>query len=344
MSGCMGRAFQGWEQQSIRTDDGEECRAVAPVIVSASRSTDIPAFYGSWFMNRLRAGYAARVNPFNGQTHYVSFLRTRVVVFWTKNPGPFLARLPELDAMGLNYYFQFTLNDYDDEGFEPNVPPLTERISIVNRLAGSIGRERVVWRFDPLLLSDRTDVDRLLEKVRSVGDRVCEHVGRLVISFADIAGYRKVQSNLARTGGGFREFAVDEMREFAERLMPLAERWGLPVATCAEAADLSEYGIGHNRCIDDELLIRLFPGDEPLMSFLGVGAGEQGELFGPQPVHNPRLKDKGQRKECGCIVSRDIGMYDTCPHLCVYCYANTSEAVVRRNCRCHDPGLDCIVA
>ena len=115
---------------------------------------------------------------------------------------------------------------------------------------------------------------------------------------------------------GCRELSPEEMRTFAERLRDAVRGWGLQVATCAETIDLSDFGIGHNTCIDVALLERLFPLDTELMAFLG-----------PKEDRH-RIKDKGQRKECGCIVSKDIGLYDTCPHLCRYCYATSSEAAV----------------
>ncbi len=135
-------AFKGWEKVAIRTAQGEAVEAVAPVIVSASRRTDIPAFYAEWLVERLRAGYVRWVNPFSGMPQFVSFARTRAVVFWTKNPRPMLPHLAELDRRGIGYYFQFTLNDYDAEELEPGVPPLAERIEIFAGLSRRVGKEK----------------------------------------------------------------------------------------------------------------------------------------------------------------------------------------------------------
>lgn len=327
--------FRGWEKISITTDAGEAVEAVAPLVVSASRSTDIPAFYSEWLMNRLKSGYVARVNPFNRKLHYVSFANVRVVVFWSKNPAPLVPHLPELDGMGIRYTFQFTLNDYEAEGYESGLPPLAERIATFRALARATGGGRVVWRFDPLLLTDSLDVPHLLEKIARVGDALSGATSRLVISFADIGNYRKVRANLARRGIRGREFTPGEMLELGEQLGPLAAGWGMTVATCAEAVDLARFGITHNKCIDDELMVRSFPRDRELMRFLGGTDGR----YKPRPD----LKDKGQRKLCGCIASKDIGMYDTCPHLCVYCYANASEEAVARNRARHDPTADRLV-
>ena len=314
--GEPGMAFKGWSKVSIRTENGRSDEAVAPVIVSASRRTDIPAFHTDWFIERLRAGHVKCMNPFNGRLQYISFARTRAVVFWTKNPRPILPHLTELERRGIGYYFQFTLNDYEVEELEPGMPPVAERIATFRELSQAIGKERVVWRYDPLLLADGLDVDRLVERVVRVGECVQPFSEKLVIAFADIERYAKVRTRLRRSGKGFRELTWGEMRELAEKLVVAARPWGLAIETCAEAIDLTDLGIGQGKCIDDKLLARVFSHDEDLVRFLG-----------PDELRDS-LKDKGQRRECGCIVSKDIGTYGTCPHLCRYCYANSSEKAV----------------
>ena len=331
----VGMNFKGWETTEVRTDDGAVVSGKAPVIISASRSTDIPAFFAPWFMNRLRRGYVRRVNPFNRRSEYVSFAETRVIVFWSKNPQPLLQYLPELDDLGINYYFQYTLNDYEHECLEPYVPPLPQRIATFHALSERVGKKRVIWRFDPLLLSDELTVDRLVERVAGVATQVCAHTEKLVISFADIANYRKVRQNLARQHVNHREFTPELMIDVARRLQALNQAWDLKIATCAEAIDLAPYGIEHNRCIDDRLIVEAFGHDRKLMQFLGF---DQGSLL---PVRRI-LKDKGQRRACGCIVSKDIGMYDTCRHLCAYCYANASREAVEVNLRQHEDNSDAI--
>ena len=304
--------FQGWEKLFAQAESGGTVEAVAPVIVSASRRTDIPAFHAEWFFERLRAGHATWINPFSGTSQVVSFAKTRAVVFWTKNPKPLLPYLGDLDRQGLGSYFQFTLNDYEAEGLEANLPSLTERIETFADLSGRVGRSKVIWRYDPLLLGDGLDVDRLVERVARVGERVHTFTEKLVIAFGDIERYAKVRTRLRRFGRGCRELSTEEMFIFAEKLVIAARSWGLTIATCAEAIELEDLGIEKNRCIDDRLLAHLFPDDVELLRFLG-----------PAETRH-RLKDKGQRKECGCIVSKDIGTYDTCPHLCRYCYATTA--------------------
>jgi hypothetical protein len=306
-----------WETVQVRTEHDECVKAVVPVVVSASRRTDIPAFYAEWFVRRLQAGHLSWANPFNGTHQYVSFARTRVIVFWTKNPQPLLPHLDTLDRRGIGYYFHFTLNDYEAEGLEPNVPALAARIRSMRKLAGRIGKEKIVWRFDPALATREINVDRLTDRLARIGDALHGCTEKLVFAFADIDRYAKVHQRLQRTGADCRELRPEEMREFAEHVAGLVRSWGMTAAACAESIDLSDLGIAKSKCVDDELLLRLFPHDEALVRFLG-------------PVENRRrLKDQGQRKECGCIISKDIGTYDTCPHFCRYCYANGSERTVR---------------
>jgi len=329
--------WKGHERVTLRIPAQEggpeiEVPAIAPVIISASRSTDIPAFYGDWFLNRLREGYVKWKSPFGGSPVYVSFAKARVMAFWSKDPAPFFPYLDVLDRMGYNYYFLFTLNDYDTERLEPNVPPLDERIATFIRLSERIGRGRVVWRFDPLVLSENIAVGDLLDKIRRIGDRIHPYTERLVISFVDIAKYAKVQRNLKVQGfSDLREFTPGDATEFCGGLEALNRRWGLSITACGECRDLSMYGILPGQCISYGLMTKEFGGDQALMEFLQpVG---QRTLTGTTRAALPAkyLKDPGQRGSCGCIVSKDIGQYSTCMHLCAYCYANSSPSVVRRH-------------
>lgn len=251
------------EQQEVRCGDGSRVAVRRPVVVSASRRCDLPAFYADWFFGRLRAGYSACRNPFNGRWSRISYEATRFIVFWSKNPAPLLARLDELHGRGLDCYVQYTLNDYVREELEPGVPPLDRRMETFLRLADRLGPERVIWRADPLMISDRLGVEELLERTARIGDRLHGATERLVFSFADIAPYRKVRRRLDGTGGGWREWQPEEMARWAAGLAELNGRWGFRLETCA--------------------------------------------------------------------ASVDVGAYDTCPHGCVYCYANTSAERVEAN-------------
>lgn len=309
-----------WKKTTINVD-GKAQEAIAPVIITASRSTDIPAFFSEWLVNRLKAGWCAWDNPFNGRRQYVSFDATRVFVFFTKNPTPLMARLDEFDRRGLHYYFHFTLNDYDREKLEPGVPPVETRLPVFKELSDALGPDRVVWRFDPLLITDRTPPEVLMEKVLRLGRALTGLTRKLVISFADIDRYRRVGQNLREAGFKAREFSADERQAFALELGRAAKGWGMDVGACAEEEDLTLYGVCLNKCVDDDLLRRLFPEDSALMAFLDQGS----------------LKDPGQRKSCLCIKAKDIGHYGTCPHQCAYCYANVSPRQALLNYRRHDP-------
>ena len=282
-------------------------------------------------MNRLRQGYVKWVNPFNHRPQYISFANAKVIVFWSKNPDPMMQFLPKLDERLLAYYFHFTLNNYDGEGLEPGVPPMSARIKTFRDLSGRIGRDRVIWRFDLLILTKSLDVERLLERIRRVGDQIATCTTKLVFSFADIGCYRKVQNNLKRAGIEYREFSEDMMLEAASGIAALCKEWGIAASTCAELLDLSQFGIQHNRCIDDDLILRITKNNPLLRRLFGIDISMEDDLFGFPQRAMQIAKDPGQRAECGCVFSKDIGQYNTCPHLCIYCYANTSEMIVRRN-------------
>ena len=334
------------EKVKIIRDTGEVVEGVAPVIISASRSTDIPAFFARWFINRLAKGYCVWYNPFNQQPMYISFENTKAVVFWTKNPEPLIKYLPELDARGIHYYFQYTLNDYEAEGFEPNVASLNQRIETFKKLSDLIGKEKVIWRFDPLILSDQLTPRKLLQKIFHIGNQLKGYTDKLVFSFVDVKAYRKVQNNMvketslydkdnvtsAEPDGTLREELVLGLSKLRDHWKN--EGWEIELATCGEEVNLEKYNISHNRCIDGELMERIFPEDQELVYYLRTGKLPEPDLFGGIPEIPPKtknLKDKGQRKACGCMISKDIGMYNTCRHFCVYCYANTSRELVEKN-------------
>lgn len=325
-----------WDKIKIKNPQGDLIEAQAPIIISASRSTDIPAFYSDWLINRLNEGYVKWKNPFNGVPLYVSFNKTRLFVFWSKNPKPMLKHLDYFDEKKCNYYFQFTLNDYDKEKLEPRVPNVQSRIDTFQELSEKIGKEKVIWRFDPLILTDKLGVDELLRKVENVGNQLKNHTEKLVFSFADIKTYKKVQNNLYSNSILYQEFNEETMREFSLGLQSLNQKWNLEIATCAEKIPLEIYGIKHNKCVDDDLIIKLFSHDKILMDFIGVQITPP-DMFNPQGgvEKQKNNKDKGQRQFCGCIFSKDIGEYNTCPHLCEYCYANSSKEVALANWEKH---------
>ena len=236
------------------------------------------------------------------------------------------------------------------------MPPLKSRIETFISLSELIGKEKVIWLFYPLLLTAQLTVRELLTRIWELGNQLVRHTDKLVFSFADILSYQKVQHNLIRETDFYNksdihlaEFTNSQKKEFAEGIHKILQEWKMinpdfQIATCAEDIDLEKYKIAHNKCIDDELIERLFPTYRKLMDLLCIKPTEQ-LLFGEDvQTKKPNLKDKGQRKACGCMISKDIGSYNTCNHLCVYCYANTSPKVVRKNLKELSPDSESILS
>lgn len=340
-----------WTKISRPIDDGTIVSMQAPLIISASRSTDIPAFYADWFFYRLKKGYSAWTNPFNGVKSYISYDKVRFVVFWSKNPRPLLQHLHILKERNIKCYVQYTLNDYEDEKLE-KLPSLANRIETFKLLIEQLGKGCVIWRFDPMFLTDNISIDDLLRKIQNIGDQLKDYTEKLVFSYADIAIYKKVKRNLEASGIPFHEWNIVQMEEFADKLsvMNRDREWNFQIATCGEKIDIRKYGIIHNRCIDGDLIVRLAWNDKELMDFMKVKIEE---MPAPTLFDQPELpdgaillphnryfisthkKDPGQRQFCECMASKDIGEYNTCPHLCEYCYANTTKRIALENWERH---------
>lgn len=279
------------------------------MILSVSRRTDIPAFFAKWFINRVRAGYVLVRNPMN--YHQVSKINLSpktldCIVFWTKNPRPILPYLDEISA-SYPFYFQYTLNPYGRD-VEQNLPPLNERIEILQTLSKKIGREKVIWRYDPILLSPDYDIDFHIKNFEKLTQIFAPYVESCVFSFFD--EYPKVMKNIKACNA--RACTDDEMNYLAKELSTVGRRNNLTLKTCAEIIDLKSYGIEHGKCIDPELVSRI------------IGCNIDA------------AKDKNQRNECGCVESIDIGQYNTCRHGCKYCYANFNAQSVETFNRQHN--------
>lgn len=340
-----------WSKENLPKENGEVVQMQVPMIVSASRSTDIPAFYADWFFNRLKVGYSAWTNPFNGMKGYVSYKNTRFIVFWSKNPRPLLSYLHILKERKINCYVQYTLNDYEKEKLE-KVPSLANRIETFKLLVEQLGKGAVIWRFDPMVLTDNIMVDDLLEKVQNIGDQLKDYTEKLVFSYADIVMYKKVKHNMEINSIPYQEWNVEQMEEFAEKLsiMNKERGWNYQLATCGEKIDIDKYGILHNRCVDGDLITRLAWNDKELIDFMKVKVEDvpapslfgrpelpEGAILLPNNKYfiSTHKKDSGQRQFCECMVSKDIGEYNTCPHLCEYCYANATKELAINNWKKH---------
>ena len=279
------------------------------MIVSVSRRTDIPAFFDEWFFNRLKEGFVDVVNPFNSkQGNRISLKKEDVdcFVFWTKNPEKFLNRIEELD--GYNYYFQFTLNSYGVD-IEPNVPSKSEKvIEVFKKLSLKIGKEKVIWRYDPIILTDKYTIDYHIKYFDKLASLLSQYTEKCVISFLDL--YKKTKKNMREIN--VTELNNENMDFIANAFSKICKKYGLILSTCCEEIDLDKYGIKHNKCIDDELIERI--------------SGKQLK----------QIKKDNQRGMCGCIKSVDIGVYNTCLHNCKYCYANYSNKEIIKNVKMHD--------
>lgn len=304
------------------------------MIISASRRTDIPAFYSDWLMHRLEDGYCTVPNPFNPkQISVVSLTPSDVdaIVFWTKNARPMLDKLPYLDKRGYRYYFQFTITGYP-RLLEPLIPPLPQILATFRWLSERIGPARVIWRYDPIVFSNLTGYAYHLDRFATIASSLEGYTRQVVISLLDM--YQKTRSRLeqlekkglqvwnlgagqvgsSNSALGEKEVTAErEAAEFFRSLASIADRHGMEIESCAETVNLLPYGISPGKCIDDRLLFDVF----------GLRVTSQ--------------KDPNQRPECGCVVSKDIGTYDTCLFGCRYCYAVRSEKVAERNYRQHDP-------
>ncbi|MEY8355652.1 DUF1848 domain-containing protein [Lachnospiraceae bacterium 54-53] len=279
------------------------------MILSASRRTDIPNYYSDWFLNRIKAGYSYVRNPMN--IHQVSEINISpdvvdCIVFWTKNPEPMLGKLEQLKDY--KYYFQFTLTGYGKD-IEPFLPHKRKNmIPVFRQLSSMVGKERVIWRYDPILFTEAYTEEYHLKAFREIASELNGCCSRVVISFLDL--YAKTKRNMK--GIDPAEKNKNELLGFSAGLAGIANENNLQIETCAEFMDLSSCGIRHGSCIDRKLI------EEITGSSIKAG------------------KDKNQRAECGCVESIDIGTYDTCLNGCKYCYANDSAGRVKANTALYD--------
>lgn len=286
------------------------------MIISASRRTDIPAFYSEWLMNRIRAGFLLTRNPFNyHQISRVSLLAEDidVLVFWTRNPGKLLPHLTALTTAGYRYYFQFTITGYPPS-LEEKTPSLAKALQLFKQLSDKISAEKVIWRYDPILLANILPVDEHLRLFNKIAHSLKNHTRRVVISFADF--YQKTRKNLTSIASlSYQDITHNNKMclELAKKLAEISQRYGMEIYSCAENTELSRQGIRHGKCIDDKLINAIFN------------------------LNLSGKKDPGQREACGCIKSIDIGAYNTCLHGCRYCYATFNRNLARTHYKKHDP-------
>lgn len=274
------------------------------MILSVSRRTDIPNYYPEWFVDRIRNGFLYVRNPMNA--HQISRIDLSpdvvdCIVFWTKNPANMIEKLAHLQDY--TYYFQFTLTGYGKD-IEPNLPDKRkELIPIFKKLSEKIGKEKVIWRYDPILLNRRYTAQYHLKAFEEIADNLAGYTEKAVISFVDV--YAKTRRNARELD--IREMTGEEMLGLAGKMAQIALNYNLTVESCAEQINLEKAGVRHGSCIDKKLIEKM------------LGCKLLGE------------KDKNQRGACGCLESVDVGAYNTCLNGCKYCYANFSDSKVKES-------------
>ena len=276
------------------------------MILSVSRRTDIPCYYFSWFLNRLKAGYADFRNPVNHRQLYRVPLTPDIVdciVFWTKDPAPMLEKLPFLDNAGYRYYFQFTVTPYGHE-IERNLRDKDAIINTFKALSKQIGAQRVLWRYDPVLIHENFTVNDHKKAFLQLCEHLCGYTRQVTVSFVDL--YPKLKSPLVQA------LNPEQTAELAEFIGCRAKEHGLKAYACCEEGDFCRFGIAPASCTDSRLIE---------------------EICGVSMDLKP---DYNQRKGCGCCESVDIGAYNTCKNGCAYCYANYSASLVNANFAAHD--------
>lgn len=279
------------------------------MIISASRRTDIPAFYSQWFFNRIKEGYVLVPNPYNPKKISKVSLDPAVVdciVFWTKNPVPMINKLDKLQ--GYKYYFQFTLNPYGPD-IENNLPPIEKRIEIFKRLSDRIGKDKVIWRYDPVLTNDIYNVQFHKDTFAKIAEGLKDHTEKCMLGFID--HYQHIRHAVGKFN--ILPLKIEEIEEMAIAFKETITQYPIELDTCTVKVDLRHLGIPSGLCIDKGLIERIT--GYPISA----------------------KKDKNQRNICNCIESIDIGTYESCLNGCIYCYAikgnyNTAEF----NSRKHD--------
>jgi hypothetical protein len=287
---------------------------VKKTIISVSRRTDIPAYYYRWFVNRLKEGYAGYINPFGGQRYLISLRpeTVRCFVFWSKNFAPFIPYLDSIEAMGYRFYFNFTITALPVV-FEPGRVDPGQAVQTLKDLSARYSPRHVNWRYDPIVLSPVTDRAAHIRTFSRLAEQLEGCVERCIFSFVHMYGKVARRYAMFQKTHGIPIHNPDQAfrLELAEELAGIAEKHGIRLLSCADDTLLTDT-IGKAHCVDGELIQTLFP----------------------DAADSYRLKPT--RKDCGCSESRDIGAYDTCPHGCLYCYANANRETAMKRYRNHD--------
>lgn len=291
------------------------------MIISASRRTDIPAYYSDWFYRRIKEGFCTVPNPFDANQTYFVDLRPQsvtAIVFWTRNALPLMKTLEFLDDGGYKYYFQFTINNYP-KIYEPYNPTVDTVINCFKQLVDKLGKGKAIWRYDPILFSEDLTIEFHKENFSKIFNELKTHTKKIVVSIVD--DYKKTLRRLKKLKTNYEENQIKKphVEEFLKFIAEKASSNGIVVESCAEEKDFRHLGIKHGKCVDDRLLR---------------------EEFG---IDLPFKKDKNQRLACGCMISKDIGVNNTCLMGCEYCYATMSHQAAVNSKKRHDPNFSSLI-
>ncbi len=281
------------------------------MIISATRRTDIPSFYGEWFINRLKEGYVLIQNPYNENRYSWANLSREavdIILFWTKNPLPFFKYLDTIEDMKYPYCFHFTLTPYGKD-VEKGLPNKQDLIESFITLSKRIGKNNMIWRYDPIFLDDKHTIEYHKKMFSNMAKQLAPYANRCIVSFID--NYKNVMTRMGKDPTY--NMTTENMHSLAEVISNIAKEHSLPIFTCAEKIDVSKFGIVPGACIDKSSI-------EDILQ---------------APINCKR--DKNQRDECLCIESIDIGTYNCCANGCNYCYALQSEESSINNMKKHNP-------
>ena len=277
------------------------------MILQTGMRTDIPAFYSRWFLNRIKEGYVLVRNPYNPSAVTKYRIDPKVVdliAFCTKNPAPMLPHMDVLKHYG-QYWF-VTITPYGKE-IEPNVPDKAKVIEDFKTLSKTVGVDSVGWRYDPIFITEKYSLDFHLEAFEKMAKELSGYTHTCVISFIDL--YKKVINNFPQA----REVNKSERIKIGKTFAQIGKKYGITIKACAEGDELKPFGVDCDGCLT------------------------QGTYETALHTRLNMPKRKGQRGACTCFLGNDIGAYDTCKHLCKYCYANTNPKAVLYNSKLHNP-------
>jgi DNA repair photolyase len=278
------------------------------MIINTGMRTDIPAYFSEWFYNRIREGYVLTRNPYYPQQVSRYRLTPDVVdclSFCTKNPEPMLKRIHEIDAF--RQFWFVTITPYGKE-IEPHVPDKKRVMEAFLRLSEHVGIRSIGWRYDPIFLTGKYDLEFHIRSFEEMAAVLSGSVDQCVISFLDL--YVKTRRNFPEG----REVSREEREILAREFVKTGKKYGIQIRTCCEGTELARFGVDVQGCMTKQVMERAI--------------GESLDI---------PMKKKALRDGCSCLLGNDIGMYNTCSHGCVYCYANDNQEMVRRNVRLHDP-------